>query len=230
MAVSLNFGREDKERIKEFMLAFPRAKTTAPFEEMRCKIGQSTVTLYHTGKLTVQGNDAEDIKERILGALKENNEEPMVGIDETGRGEAFGPFVVAFVLGRKSELRELRDSKKTSRKSLEEKYKIVSEKSLLHGAVSFSATQIDALRKAGMTMNRIEEEAIDSMLGMLRISNPKARVVVDGSEMKLKHKEVEFLPKADDLEPVVGAASIVAKYLREKSSDKGKRKSWNTKV
>ncbi|MFA4907034.1 MAG: hypothetical protein WC602_02055 [archaeon] len=228
MAVSLNFGKSDKERISEFMAGFPAAKTTAPFEEMRCVIGQSTVTLYHTGKITVQGNDSEKVKEKILGALKEDSEEAMIGIDETGRGESFGPFVVAFVLGRKSDLRELRDSKKTSRESLEEKYGIVSEKSLLHGAVSFGAEQVDSLRNQGITMNQIEERAIDSMLDFVCGIEPKARIVVDGSRMNLKRKNVEFLPKADDLEPVVGAASIAAKWLREKSADKGKRKTWNT--
>ena len=64
------------------------------------------------------------------------------------------------------------------------------------------------------------------MASFFRSIYPPARIIVDGNPMKTKSKGIEFIPKADDKEAVVGAASLVAKSTRNSSSDKKTRKSW----
>ncbi len=120
----LNFSKEEKKEVLNFLQAFPEKKTKTSFEEFRCKIGKSTVTLYTSGKLLLQGDDCEKARDLVLKKVKVENE-LILGIDETGRGEDFGPFVIAGVLAKPNAMRELRDSKKV--KNLDEKAKLVKE-------------------------------------------------------------------------------------------------------
>ena len=93
----LNFSKEEKKEILNFLRSFDEEKTKTSFEEFRCKIGKSTVTLYTSGKLLLQGDDCEKARDLVLKNVKVKNE-LILGIDETGRGEDFGPFVIAGVL------------------------------------------------------------------------------------------------------------------------------------
>jgi ribonuclease HII len=226
MQAVLNFGKNEKERVKGVLCGFEEKPTTADFEEFRCKSGKSTLTLYSTGKLSIQGDDAEKVKKEVIAKMG-LGEELMLGIDETGRGENNGAFVVAGVIADKNKMRELRDSKKI--KGLEEKKCVVEKEMLGAITISINAEFIDRLRGRGLTINQIEEGAIDSIAGFAK-SLEETRVIVDGNPMKVKDKKIEFLPKADDSEPVVGAASVIAKYARENSCDKKKRTSWKTKA
>lgn len=226
MGIALNFGQEEKKKIMEFLKKFESINITPPFEEYRCKIKESTITLYHTGRLVIQGRDQEKIKEFLLENLA-LNDELIIGFDEVGRGEKSGSFVIGFVVGKKNTLLELRDSKKTN--DLQAKYEIVSKNSLAYGSIAFSAQQMDEFHRQGKTINQVEEKTIESIASLLGELFPSARIIVDGDKMNIKNKKIEFLPKADDLIPAVGAASIVAKLEREKSSDKEKRLTWKTK-
>ena len=176
-------------------------------------------------QLPIIYTDAESIKKKLLKAV-ETEGELILGIDEAGRGEGFGSFVVAGVLGKSRDLRQLRDSKKT--RDLKAQYLRVKANSKAIFVFSHSAKEIDALREKGMTMNEITARIIDKIVKNSRQKGQKARILVDGSPLKVHESDVEFLPKGDDLEPVIGAASIVAKFEREKSKDRGKRKSWKS--
>ena len=150
----------------------------------------------------------------------------MIGIDETGRGEKTGPMVITGVLADTNSMRQVRDSKKTG--DIAAKEKIVSEK--MHGSVSvvINSKLIDIARNNGMNLNEIEVKAMDKISEFLSIFG-EAKIVADGAPMKGASPKIKFAPKADDTEPVVGAASITAKRLRDISSDSGERKTWNTK-
>jgi ribonuclease HII len=223
----LNFSIEEKEKVKGFLAGFPQSTPTNKYEEMRVSIGESIVVLYSSGKLLVQGNDSEEIKEKVLAGTGTEGE-LLLGIDETGRGESTGPLVVAGVLGNTNELREMRDSKKTT--DIEAKKKIVEEKCIASFVVSVNAESIDEMRSSGKNMNRIEAEIIDSIVAAARKANDGAfNVLVDGNPLPVAEKGIDFLPKADDLNPVVGAASILAKATRNSSKDNAKRKTWKTK-
>jgi len=222
MQCSLNFS-QDKEPVLKFLNEFPGLESKSQHELLRCKIGESTATLYKSGKLLILGEGCEKAKELVLKIVKKD-EGTIVGIDETGRGEGFGPFVVAGVLGKASALREIRDSKKT--KNIERALAVVEAMAQGIAVTSFSSEELSSMHEAGKSLNEIEARAIHEICSFFGKRAGKARVVVDGSPIKGCPKGVEFLVKGDDLNPVIGAASVVAKAYREMSPDKGKRRNW----
>ena len=51
-------------------------------------------------------------------------------------------------------------------------------------------------------------------------------VKVDGSPVAGVKPGALFMVKGDDKEPVIGAASVLAKHYRDESKDSKKRKTW----
>jgi ribonuclease HII len=223
MQVALNFSREEKPALTALLKRFPELETKTPFEEKRVRMHGCVVTLYSSGKLLVQGKNAEKAKTRILHSMGLESE-LLLGIDEAGRGESFGPLVVAGILGKAARLRELRDSKKIS--DLEQAAKKALKHSEGHLALVRSAKEIDAMRKAGRTMNDIEAEMVMEIVRHFRKRGFSGRVVVDGRPLKKGMQGIEFMVKADDRNPVVGAASVMARIKRETSNRKAERKTW----
>lgn len=77
-----------------------------------------SVTLYQSGKLTVQGKDSQELIEfyiepEILGTFGHTSKEayidtsPRIGVDESGKGDFFGPLVIAAVYGDESTIPKL---------------------------------------------------------------------------------------------------------------------------
>jgi len=221
----LNFSSKEKKQIIEVLKKFEEKKVNSQFEEKRVKIDDSTVTLYSSGKLMIQGKDCNKIAEELIRIIKVKSK-TIVGIDETGRGELTGPFVITAVLGENKKLLELRDSKKT--KNIKEKSKIASENSKCHIIFSLNSEYIHELREKGETMNSIEIKAINSITKFFDEIKETSEVLIDGSKLN-GVKKGNFLVKGDDLEPVIGAASVISKRFRENSKDKKTRKSWKTK-
>lgn len=183
----------------------------------RVEIQGCVVTLYTSGKLLIQGNSCQKVAEKIKEYLGGTGE-VLIGIDEVGRGEREGPFVVCGVLGKNEELREQRDSKKTG--NIREAYQkaIANVKSSI--SISFSPELIDSLRESGVNMNMIEGMAINTIIGAFG----GGKVQVDGNP--IKGVDAEFIVKGDDLVPVISAASVIAKHVRNQSGKKGIRKTW----
>lgn len=222
----LNFGAQEKERIKDFLKRFERAETKTGFEEFRVKAEGNTVTLYSSGRVVIQGDGCGKFRDELLRNLNPKTEE-VLGIDETGRGESSGPMVVCGVLGETASLLELRDSKKV--RNMAAKYKTATANSLANATVSLNAKFIDRLRAKGMNLNQIEAKIIDSIAGAFAGLGEDAKVRVDGSAMDVRSREVEFIVKGDDREPVIGAASVIAKHTRDISGDIETRKGWRKK-
>ncbi|MCR4369385.1 MAG: DUF3378 domain-containing protein [archaeon] len=229
MQETLNFGKTEITKIKEILSSHEQGKTTNYFEEMRTKYLGCTITLYSSGKVSIQGVDASKVKDEILAKMG-LVQDLTIGIDETGRGESDGPLVITGVLCDNNELRQVRDSKKTS--DIAKKEKIVSEKMLGSVTVVLNARLVDLVRNNGKNLNTLEAETIDKISEILRgylPANTPAKTIVDGAPLKVKNADIIFLPKADDNVAAVGAASIVAKHTRNNSSDKQERKTWKKK-
>lgn len=225
MQCMLNFTLQEKGKVLSFLQQFPAKETKTPFELFRCSIGQSTVTLYTSGKVVAQGNDCEKVKEKILNELG-LEKEVVLGIDETGRGEPFGAFVVAAVLADSSKMRELRDSKKVS--DIEGKRKIVERNALAIAVFKIEAGELDELRKNGINLNQIEVRAINAFADFFWASDKKIKILVDGAKLKGSRQGIQFIVRGDDRNAVIGAASVVAKSERERSGME-QRQSWEKK-
>lgn len=230
MVEVLNFGASEKKKLVSALKALKghsEAETKTEHEEYRCRVGADTVTVYSTGKVTIQGNSALGTKKDLLASLG-LEKEVMLGIDEAGRGEREGPLVVSAVYGDKNLLRELRDSKKVKAGSLKAKHDIVSRDSLAIASVVFNAEFVDLLRNKGITMDEMQARSANAFIGLFDSLNERPAVRIDGSPLKGIQRG-DFIVKGDDLEPVIGAASINAKYARTESKDRKERKTWRKK-
>jgi len=147
------------------------------------------------------------------------------GIDEAGRGPVLGPLVVAGVcLESDAPLRQLnvRDSKKLTAERREQLAPEI-EKLSRHEVIIVPAEDIDALRSQ-MTLNALEARLFASIIRKLRPADIVYVDSADTDELEFKKAikrdldfEVEIVSKhqADDLFPVVSAASILAKVRRD---------------
>ena len=146
------------------------------------------------------------------------------GVDEAGRGPVIGPMVVAGVmLESESQLKGLnvRDSKKCTPKRREklarELHKIAKTEVMI-----IPASDIDTMRE-GLTMNQIETKLFASVIEKLRpnIAYVDSADVNEGRfSQDIKNElnfEVEIISKhgADEIFPIVSAASIIAKTNRD---------------
>ena len=152
------------------------------------------------------------------------------GVDEAGRGPVIGPLVVAGVLFKDDQdliKLKVRDSKKITpkrREYLADKIKqIVADYEVL----VIPAKDIDDMRKV-MTLNEIEVNAFARVIKKLK---PDI-CYVDSADVNEKRFADDILAnlsfkidiiskhKADDVYPIVSAASIIAKTRRDEEVTK----------
>lgn len=146
------------------------------------------------------------------------------GVDEAGRGPALGPLVVAGVKVKDDSILttlNVRDSKKctpTQRERLAEEIKKIAE----YKVVMISADEIDTARKT-MTLNKLEANKFAEIIKALK-PNIVFVDAADTNEMNFKNDilvnidfpiELTSTHYADELFPVVSAASIIAKTTRD---------------
>jgi len=147
------------------------------------------------------------------------------GVDESGRGPVVGPLVIAGVTFENDlELIEnnVRDSKKIAPKRREILSKKIKESAVNYEITLISASDIDNMRKV-MTLNEIEVNAFSKIIEKLKpdICYVDAADVNNERFGKNILSRLSFKPeiiskhKADDIYPVVGAASILAKTKRD---------------
>ena len=151
------------------------------------------------------------------------------GVDEAGRGPVIGPMIIAGVKLENQEILKqmnVRDSKKISpnqRKIIAEKIKEISE---FHFE-KITAKQIDDLRNI-ISLNEIEVHGFVKVIKKLK---PDIAYVdaADVNEQRFKNNiqnnlnfnlEIISKHKADSIFPVVSAASIIAKTVRDSEVEK----------
>jgi ribonuclease HIII len=124
---------ETQQRNLKRLLAHPKYRTeTVPHTQIAVSLPDCRINLYNSGKLLVQGKAAQEwitftleteiLMEATLGYEEFHDPEafqPHMGIDESGKGDFFGPLVIAAAYvdeGLVEKLREMgvRDSKKIS--------------------------------------------------------------------------------------------------------------------
>lgn len=152
------------------------------------------------------------------------------GVDESGRGPVFGPLIVAGVtFVDDSELKKLgvRDSKKLTPKKRQVLSKRIKEIAVNYDILVIPASSIDDMRKV-MTLNEIEVYAFSKIINKLK---PEF-CYVDAADVNEKRFGKDILSnlsfeltivskhRADDIYPIVGAASILAKTVRDEKVKK----------
>jgi ribonuclease HII len=189
-----------------------------------------TISLYKTGKLVIQGLNDLDLeleKKAILEKVFDSKEEYILGFDETGRSELIGPMVITGLFGKNKDLAIIRDSKKTD--DLNKAKMRVDSGALGYVTFVLNPNFIDLLRSNEKTLNDIEEKFIVNAKRLFEDLDLEFKSIVDGKALNSKDIKVEYKVKADDLIPVVSAASITSKTIRDFSQNKDTRKTWNIK-
>ena len=136
--------------------------------------------------------------------------EIVAGVDEVGRGPLVGDVVAcAVILEDKSILAKLTDSKKLSEKKREEYYKLIIENASAYAIGRCSPLEIDKYNILNASLLAMKR-AVDSL------SITPNHVLVDGNKLPNWDYSSEAIVKGDLTVPVISAASIVAKVVRDK--------------
>ncbi|MFH1785632.1 MAG: ribonuclease HII [Candidatus Micrarchaeota archaeon] len=147
------------------------------------------------------------------------------GIDEAGRGSVIGPLVICIALCKREHEKLLKktatkDSKALTPKQRETVYEEL-KKFCLFKWIEVSATDLDKLMKT-MSLNDIEAQVMADLIkkaedGDVMIDMPDRYSWTFRKRMeKFGIKKFEAEHKADEKYPIVAAASICAKVIRDK--------------
>jgi ribonuclease HII len=159
------------------------------------------------------------------------------GIDEAGKGPVIGPLVicgVCFIESRLAFLNNIgvKDSKKLSPNKRAELAKIIKDNCHSIEVIIVSVKEIDDREKNRITLNRLEELKMAEVLNklqpnMIYIDAVDVNEKRFGNSIKMllhyKPKKLISEHRADDIYPIVSAASIVAKDTRDSLIDKLKQ-------
>ena len=137
------------------------------------------------------------------------NKKIVAGIDEAGRGSWAGPVVsAAVILGAFTELSSLKDSKQLTRRARERLFTKLKNEAFL-GIGFASVKEIENLNILQATFLSMER-AISSLS-----LNPDI-ILIDGHMApKALHNRATPIVKGDQFVPVISAASVVAKVVRD---------------
>lgn len=160
------------------------------------------------------------------------------GIDEAGRGPVIGPLILCGVCFEESKLPFLkeigvRDSKKLSPKRRKELAKTIKDNCFSFEIIKVSAKEIDKRETIRITLNQLEEQKMADIINKLKpdvIYIDAVDVNEDRFGKSIK-RSLDYSPnkiiskhRADDIYPIVSAASIIAKDTRDDVIDKLKEK------
>lgn len=145
-------------------------------------------------------------------------------MDEAGRGPVFGPMVIAIVCGDPGKMREIgaRDSKSLSPASRERIMALIEKEKCFWDYSVITAGDLNE-RMSRQTLNEIE---YDAYLSLIMKSPEGSAIEVDAFDVIEKRlqdrlrqdsgRNVTCKHSGDRIFPLVSAASIVAKVIRDR--------------
>jgi ribonuclease HIII len=192
----------------------------------------AVATLYSSGKLVVQGEDPAAFVERFLdigapagaagaGAEAEaRDDRTTIGSDECGKGDYFGPLVVAAVRLEPGEAKKVRASGVRDSKTLSDDTALRLGGALrsvfAHAVARLDPEQYNRMHTRPGQLNEILADL--HARAIRELHRPGARVVIDqfGPESLMSRRlgdldlSLEQRPRAEEI-PSVAAASVIAR-------------------
>lgn len=134
----------------------------------------------------------------------------IAGVDEVGRGPLAGPVVAAAVIfPRGVFIRGVTDSKQLTPKQRETLFPLIKEKALRIGLGFLGPREIDRLNILQASLRAMEK-------AVFHLNEKPDLVLVDGNQPLTLPFSQECLIQGDRLSHAIGAASIMAKVVRDK--------------
>jgi ribonuclease HIII len=239
--ISLSLDSSEIEILKAYIEKHKlyQEPVKSEYELLRIKDKDINIIVYKSGKVVYIDNHAS---RRIMGAVlqKEENYDFILGSDETGKGEWYGPLVVVGTALTPEDILELRkmgvrDSKTIKKSSLMKLAPKIMNMGFIRQSVVITPETYNQLyrefSKEKKSLNDLLAWAHSAEIKDLlkRIEFHNAKVVIDRFDSAKMGYRLENIDKANleviqkpggESEIPVAAASIIAKYLFEKEVDK----------
>lgn len=245
MPVSITLQDEEIERLKSYIKEYRLQKipVKSKYELLRIEDKNIGMILYKSGKLVYNSNKE---MRRIIDEILQNEKgyTYILGTDEAGKGEWYGPLVVECVALKSEEIDEFRklgvkDSKKLEkRRLLDLGDRLVRLKFIRKPLILMPETYNRSYRKfqlEGKTLNDLmawaHARTIKDLIGKLKYE--RLKVIIDKFDLKktefrlgdLDREGIKVIQKTrGESEIPVATASILAKYIFEKQVDELDRK------
>lgn len=242
MNAVIKVSDETKEKMIEYYDELKKDKEI-PYTVFQAQDGDTTVTMYTSGKVMFQGVSADvdanmwreiDGQKTEEQTKKDNHDEALrnessVGSDEVGTGDYFGPIVVSAAYVDKKDIKYLEelgvgDSKKIN----DDRIKVLAPKIIKR--VKYRSLVLDNIKynqlHAENNMNKLKAVLHNKVLYSL-IKEEKINcklIVVDEFAKEKRYYEyikdspniqrgISFMTKAEDKNLAVACASIISRYL-----------------
>ena len=135
----------------------------------------------------------------------------IAGVDEAGRGPLAGPvFAAAVILPPENGLPDTMDSKKISPARREVLYHEILSVAVAWHAASIESQVIDHINILQATLKAMVE-------AVRNLSDTPEMILVDGAQTPFVDSHSRALKKGDGISQSIGAASILAKVLRDQT-------------
>lgn len=232
---TIQLDKKERENIKEILLGlkWKLEKSNNEYVVFRMKsyLG-STVMLYTSGKLVLQGN--EDFS-NIFEEAADNSEAdfvPHLGVDEVGKGDYFGPLVVVSCFVNSESLKLFKevgvgDSKKFSDKKIMEMYSKLKYYPYYYASIVMPSeyNKLDEeIGNVAILLARQHSKVIEMGLGDLKSKNIECNTVVidqfSNSKSRILNELGKFGQGADvqqfhkgESDVAVAAASVIARGI-----------------
>lgn len=150
-------------------------------------------------------------KNQVELSLFEEGIKIVAGVDEAGRGSCAGPLVAAAVAIDSHSLlfqSEISDSKKLSERKRQSLYEFIYQHALAVSVVMISPSEIDQ-----HGLQKMNEAAMRRAIGKLSVAPDY--VLLDGYQITGVTSPSLSIWKGDEISLAIGAASIIAKVVRD---------------
>jgi len=143
--------------------------------------------------------------------FRESGYSLIAGVDEAGRGPLAGPvFAAAVILPPENGLPATMDSKKISPARREALYHEIVSVAVAWNVASIESQVIDRIN--------ILQATLKAMVDAVRnLSDTPEMILVDGAQTPFVDSHSRALKKGDGISQSIGAASILAKVLRDQT-------------
>lgn len=240
MPTSISISMKELQNLKEYILktGLKRAPPSNDYELLRIEDGNISIIVYKSGKLVF--NDSPESKKLLSYVLeKEVEYDYILGTDEVGKGEWYGPLVVVCAALTPSEMAKFREMGVRDSKSIKLPILMHLAERIVKNKITWKPLMISPqtfnqkfaeFKRENKTLNELlawaHSAAIRDMLDLITFR--KAKVLIDKFDVEktyrrlygLDESRLTILQTSKETEVAVNVASILAKYVFEKEVDK----------